>query len=178
MEIQSSGLISIIKTNKNIRKFGFKKIRPEFIRQILECASFAPSSNEPWKVNIVSHPTVKAMLSEAANDLSDVFETANSIIVIFLDLERSTDRIKDILAMGAFIDNILLAIHAVPEMGAFWLEDILNKKEKINEIFKLNPKKFELMGVIAIGAIDETINQNKYTQQRTRRTVEEFADWF
>ena len=118
------------------------------------------------------------MLSEVANDLSDVFETANSIIVIFLDLERSTDRIKDILAMGAFIENILLAIHAIPEFGAFWMEDVLSKKEKINAIFKLNPKKFELMGVIAIGAIDEATNQNKYVQQRVRRSVEEFVDWF
>lgn len=51
------------------------------------------------------------------------------------------------------------------------------KKQKINEIFKLSKKSYELMGIIAIGAIDEEVEQIKSKKPIKRRTLEEFTDW-
>jgi nitroreductase len=178
MEIQSQNLISLIKTNKNIRKFGTKKLKPEFIKEILECGRFTPSINEPWKVNVVFHPTVKMMLGELSPEAGDIFESVACCLVIFLDLQKITNKVNDILVIGSFIENILLAVHTFPKIGAIWLEDFSNKKDKVNEIFRLDPKKFELMGIIAIGAIEEDMEQIKSKQQRERRSIEEFTEWF
>jgi nitroreductase len=76
--------------------------------------------------------------------------------------------------MGAFIQNMLLAIHA-KGLGAVWIGEILKNKEKVSEIFKLSPDKFELMGVITCGLIDEALEKK---EERERRALEEFIDWF
>ena len=55
--------------------------------------------------------------------------------------------------------------------------EILNKKEKINEIFNFDPERFELMGVIAIGVIDEEMEMKKESS-RERIELDDFIDWF
>ena len=59
-------LLDFIKSRKSSRNFIFKKVSNEIIRELLECGRWAPSglNNQPWKVNLVAHPTLKRMLSE------------------------------------------------------------------------------------------------------------------
>ena len=180
MEIQSLDFIELIKSRKSIRNFVFKKLSQQVIKEILECGrfSFDENINQPWRVNVVTHPTVKMMLAEISPKYIDIYETTSCCLVVFLDLERSENREGDILAIGAFVENILLAVHASPEIGAVWMGIDVDKKEKINEIFKLSTNNFELIGIIAIGAIDEEIEQLKNKKPKQRRTVEEFTDWF
>jgi nitroreductase len=110
MEVQTSNLIDIIKKRKSIRHFSFKKLTQQVINEILECGRFALEENvsQPYRVNVVIHPTVKMMLAEISTDYADIYETASCVFVIFLDLEKINDRIKDLLAIGAFIENVLL----------------------------------------------------------------------
>jgi len=180
MEIQNLSLIELIKSRKSVRNFAFKKLTQEAIKDIIECGRYALDENntQAWRVNIVIHPTVKMMLAEISSAYSKIYETASCCLVVFLDLGKIHDRESDILAIGAFIQNILLAVHAIPEIGAVWLSIDSNQKEKINEIFKLSAKNFELIGIIAIGAIDEEVELIKSEKQRKRRTIEEFTDWF
>ena len=180
MEIQSLDLIELIKSRKSIRNFVFKKLSQQVIKEILECGrfSFDENINHPWRVNVVTHPTVKMMLAEISPEYTDIYETTSCCLIVFLDLERSHNRESDILAIGAFVENILLAVHASPEIGAVWMGIDVDKKEKINEIFKLSTKNFEMIGIIAIGAIDEEVDQLKSKKLKQRRTVEEFTDWF
>jgi len=77
--------------------------------------------------------------------------------------------------MGAFIQNMLLCVHA-KGLGAVWIGEILKNKEKINEIFKLSTEKYELMGVITAGLIDDALEKSK--DGRERRAIDEFIDWF
>jgi nitroreductase len=75
------------------------------------------------------------------------------------------------------MENILLGIHANEYIGGVWIGEILNRKDEVNEIFKLPKDKFELMGVIAIGHIDEA-REKVRSKERERRSLEEFTDWY
>ena len=175
MESKTNDLLNLIKSRKSVRNFVYKKIDNDTIGAILECGRWAPSgrNSQPWKVCIVSHPTVKRLIAEQSK-YGGIIESAFLNLVVFLDLERGYDRVKDILSMGAFIENLLLAAHA-KGLGAVWIGEILKNNEKVSEIFKLSPEKFELMGVLTIGLIDEALEKK---EKRERRSLEEFIDWF
>jgi len=175
MESKTNDLLNFIKSRRSVRNFVYKKIDNQTIKEIVDCGRWAPSgrNSQPWKVCIVSHPTVKRMISENSK-YGGIIESAYLNYVVFLDLERGYDRVKDILAIGAFIQNMLLAIHA-KGLGAVWIGEILKNKEKINEIFKLSPENYELMGVLTIGLIDESLEKK---EERERRPLDEFIDWF
>ena len=177
MESKTTNLENLIKSRKSVRNFIYQKIDNDIIKEIIECGRWAPSGQncQPWKICIVIHPTVKRMIAEQST-YGGIIESAYVNFVIFLDIERGYDRVKDIQAIGAFIQNLLLGIHA-KGFGAAWIGEILNSKEKINEIFKLSPDKFELMCVIAVGVIDEAMEE-KSKKERKRRSIDEFIDWF
>ncbi|MHA1748642.1 MAG: nitroreductase family protein, partial [Promethearchaeota archaeon] len=150
-----NNLIELIKSRKSIRNFIYEKISNDTIKEILECGRWAPSANncQPWKVCVVIHPTVKRMLAELSN-YGGIIDSAYVDFVIFLDIDKGSERVKDIQALGAFIQNILLAIES-KGLGAVWIGEILKNKDQVNEIFKLPTEKFELMCVIAMGVIEE-----------------------
>ena len=178
MDLIKNEFIEFIKERKSIRSFINKKIPKETILEVIEAGRWAPSGNnsQPWRVSVVTHPTVKRMLSELTK-YGGILEDAYVDLVIFLDLERGYDRIKDIQAIGAFIQNILLGVHALEDLGAVWIGEILNRQEDVNKIFKFPVEKFELMGVVAIGIIDDALEKVR-KEPRERRSVDEFIDWF
>ncbi len=170
--------LEFIKKRKSIRNFIYQKIDDKIIKNIMECGRWAPSgrNSQPWHICVVIHPTVKHMLSENSK-YRETIESAYVNLVIFLDLERGYDRVKDLQAIGAFIENILLAVHAHKELGAVWIGEILNNKESINKVFKLPTDKFELMACLAIGVIDET-QRDKGVKPRDRQSLESFTIWY
>ena len=178
MELTSNEFIEFIKGRKSVRSFIYKKISKDIINHILEAARWAPSgkNSQPWKVCIVIHPTLKRMLSELTK-YGGIIEEAYVNFVVFLDLERGYDRTKDLQAIGAFIQNILLAVHAQEDLGGVWIGEIINRKEEVNEIFKFPVDKFELMGVVAVGIIDEAREKSR-EKSRERRSLDEFTDWY
>ena len=178
MDLVKNDFIEFIKQRKSSRSFIYKKIDKETILNILECARWAPSGNnsQPWQVCVVIHPTVKRMLSELSK-YGGLIEEAYVNLVIFLDLERGYNRVKDIQAIGAFMENILLGIQAQEGLGAVWIGEILGRKEEVNEIFKFQNDKFELMGLIAIGIVDEA-REKASEKERKRRPLDEFISWY
>ena len=177
MEVEELNFLEFLQSRKSVKNFIFQKIDNEILREILECARWTPSlkNTQPWKVNLVVHPTLKRMLADLTVE-GGIMENAYANFVIFLDLERSTNRQVDIQAIGALIQNILLAVHS-KKLGAIILSDIVKNKEAVNEIFKLEVKQFELMGVIAVGVIDEQMEE-KFKKPRERRFVEDFSETF
>ena len=175
MESKTNNLLDVIRSRRSIRNFVYKKIDNDTIKEILDCGRWAPSgrNSQPWKVCIVAHPTVKRMIAEQSK-YGGIIESAYLNFVVFLDLERGYDRVKDVLAMGAFIQNMLLAVHA-KGLGAVWIGEILKNKEKISEIFKYSPESYELMGVLTVGLIDESLEKE---EERKRRPLDEFIEWF
>ena len=164
MDLIKNDFIEFIKQRKSSRNFIYKKIDKETITNILECARWAPSGNnsQPWRVCAVIHPTVKRMLSELSK-YGGIIEEAYVNLVVFLDLEQGYNRVKDIQAIGAFMENILLGVNAQQDLGAVWIGEILGRKDEVNEIFKFPTDKFELMGIICIGIVVILTTFSTYT---------------
>lgn len=139
-----------IRTRRSIRVFEDESINREDIEGILEAGRWAPSglNNQPWKLVIVEDRE-KAREISAYTQYSSIVENAPLLIAVFLDTDASYNRDKDIMAIGAFIQNALLSIHA-RGLGAVWLGEILNKKEMVREALKV-PEAYEMMAVIAVG---------------------------
>jgi len=177
MKKESIERVEFITSRKSIRNFVHEDISKETLENILECGRWAPSglNNQPWHVCIVEYPSLKKMLGETTK-YGGILESAYYDLVVFLDLEKGYNRVKDIQAIGAFMENILLGAHAMG-LGAVWIGEILNNKEKVNEFFKLSVEKYELMGVIAIGSIDEEMIEEK-DSARDRRPLEDFIEWY
>ncbi|MBY9003702.1 MAG: nitroreductase family protein [Candidatus Lokiarchaeota archaeon] len=172
-----NNLIELIKSRKSIRNFIYEKISNDTIKEILECGRWAPSASnrQPWKVCVVIHPTVKRMLAEVSK-YGGIIESAYVNFVIFLDVEKGGERVKDVQSIGAFIQNILLGVES-KGLGAVWIGEILKNKDQVNEIFKLPMEKFDLMGVIAMGVIDEPMVSQK-SKERERYPLEEFIEFY
>ena len=98
-----------------------KTIHETTIRKIIECGRWAPSglNNQPWKVCVVIRSTIKNLLAKFTK-YGDIINAAYANLVVFLNLEKSYNYIKDIQACGAFMQNILLGTHAL-NLGAVWL---------------------------------------------------------
>jgi nitroreductase len=176
--MDSNDLINLIRSRQSVRNFVYQKIDNQTIREIVDCGRWAPSgqNRQPWKVCIVAHPTVKRMIAEQSK-YGGIIEGAFLNLVIFYDIERGYDRTKDLQSIGAFIQNILLGAHA-KGLGSLWIGEILENKEKVNEIFKLSTDKFELMGVVTVGVADRSSEDKEEQEDRERRPLDDFIDWY
>ena len=91
---------------------------------------------------------VRAMLAEHTR-YSTCILSAPVCIAVFLNTEASYHREKDIQAIGASIQNMLLTIHA-KGLGAVWLGEILRNRAAVEELLQVSAG-LELMAVIALG---------------------------
>lgn len=166
--------LEFIKSRQCIRKYTSEIIPKETIEEILECGRWSPSglNNQPWKVLIIQDQEKKESLSGLTH-YGNVIKGANVCIVVFLDIEKGYNRVKDIQALGAFMQNLLLGAHAL-KLGAVWLGEILNKNVQVSELFGFDPSKYELMGVIALGKTEENLKDFK---SRKRLSIIEFTEW-
>jgi nitroreductase len=140
----------IIKTRRSIRKFRELPVSDELIDQILEAGRWAPSglNNQPWRFAIVKDKQLRLEISKLTH-YSKIVQSAYILIPVFLDTEKSYHRGKDILAIGASIQNMLLVIHALG-LGAVWLGEIIKSSGQISKLLNLTDK-LELMAVLAVG---------------------------
>ncbi|MCL6472022.1 MAG: nitroreductase family protein [Firmicutes bacterium] len=143
-------LLDTIKTRRSIRKYSGKPVSDEDIDKILEAGRWAPSglNNQPWRFAVIRRNETKEEVANATEYRSTVLG-ANVLIAVFLDNSVSYNRIKDIQAMGACIQNMLLEAHSLG-LGACWLGQILANREQVERLVGA-PDSFELMAVIAIG---------------------------
>ena len=140
----------IITERRSIRSFTDEPISDLDIDEILTMGTWAPSglNNQPWKFAIVRNPAVRGTMAEYTR-YSSCIESAAVCIAVFLDTEASYHREKDIQAIGACIQNMLLTIHA-KALGAVWLGEILNHHRDVEQLLQV-PNTMELMAVIALG---------------------------
>lgn len=143
-------MLNLIKTRRSIRKFTSEAIDDGQINQIIEAGTWAPSglNNQPWKIAIIKDRNKKTSLAPLTR-YSPIVEGAPVLIAVFMDIRLSYDRTKDVQAIGAFIQNMLLAIHALG-LGGVWLGEILKNKDDVSNLLDA-PDDLELMAVIALG---------------------------
>jgi nitroreductase len=145
-----SKVIDTILNRRSVREFTDKSISKEDINTILNAGRWAPSglNNQPWSFIVIRNRDTILKLSECTH-YTGIVAGAPLLIAIFLNTETSYNRTKDVEAIGAAIQNMLLASSEL-NLGGVWLGEILNQYEKVNSILEC-PSKYELMAVIAIG---------------------------
>ncbi len=146
----TNDVINAITGRRSIRKYTKDTVFSESIQTILEAGRWAPSglNNQPWSFVIVRDRETRKSLS-ALTHYSRIINECNVCICVFYDLPHGYNRDKDIMSIGACIQNMLLAAHSL-DIGSVWLGEILNRKTEVNSLLAINDD-HELMGVIALG---------------------------
>ena len=144
-------VLNAIVQRRSIRKFDQQKdISDELIDSLLEAARLAPSglNNQPWRFAVVRRQETKDRLAQLTH-YHGIVSSAPVLVVVLLDTESLYHREKDIQAVGACIQNLLLAAHS-QGLGAVWLGEILKNGPEVVNILKLE-NRYELMAVVALG---------------------------
>ncbi|SFM57199.1 nitroreductase family protein [Methanolobus profundi] len=143
-------VIDTILSRRSIRKYTEEPVEDNDIRTILDAGRWAPSglNNQPWKFVVIKD---KGTMEELAGctHYSQIVRSAPLLVAVYLDTETMYNKTKDIQAIGASIQNMLLACCDL-DLGAVWLGEILNNANKVNLILNC-PDSLELMAVLAIG---------------------------
>ena len=147
-------MLDVIKSRRSVRRFTKQAVDEKLVQEIIEAGTCAPSglNNQPWKFVVVRSPAVKDKLAELTH-YRTIIQEAPLCIAVFLDIALSYDRTKDVQAIGACMQNMLLAIHALG-LGGVWLGEILKNSEKVKQLLGVSPA-LEFMAVVALGYPDE-----------------------
>jgi nitroreductase len=143
-------IIQGIFNRRSIRKFSVEPVSDEIIESILDAGRWAPSglNNQPWRFTVIKNQSIKKLISECTK-YSRIVNESTVCIAVFYNLTSGYNRDKDLLGIGACIQNMLLAAYS-HNVGSVWLGEILNRKEEVNTILAI-PEGNELMAVIAMG---------------------------
>ncbi|MFH1622654.1 MAG: nitroreductase family protein [Candidatus Omnitrophota bacterium] len=140
----------LIKKRRSIRSFLDKPVEYYKIKNILESGRWAPSglNNQPWRFVVVRNKIIKEKLS-SCTEYAYIVKKSRCLILVFLDKKNSYNLKKDILAIGACVENMILCATDLG-LASCWLGEILNKKNKVNRILGIRSR-FDLMAVITLG---------------------------
>ena len=150
MSETGQAILDAIRSRRSIRHYSEEPVNDDAVEAILEAGRWAPSglNNQPWRFGVVRDPECKNTIAELTR-YREIIRNAPVIIAVFLDNDAGYDRVKDCQGIGACLQNMWLATHAL-DLGGVWLGEILKNKERVGEILEA-PKSFELMAVLAIG---------------------------
>ncbi len=150
MQMSESTVLKAIHERRSVRHFTNAPVSRDLVMTAIEAASWAPSglNNQPWRFAIIWDKPMQEALA-ALTKYSNILTSGSVLIPVFLDKEASYDYTKDCQAIGACLQNLLLSLHSM-NLGAVWIGEILNNKERVIETLKL-PERLELMAVVVVG---------------------------
>lgn len=143
-------VLEAIFSRRSVREFEDRPVKPELVKRIVEAGMWAPSglNNQPWRFAVISSQEMIDRF-EPLTRYSRVIRSAKVLLPVFVDSEAMYNEVKDHQAMGACIQNMLLAVHSLG-LGAVWLGEILKSASEIRSLLNL-PRSLELMAVLAMG---------------------------
>jgi len=141
-------VLKAIRERRSIRTFRADPVEPEKIEAILEAGRWAPSgkNTQPWRFVVVESQEKREQLGRLVTQM-DMIRTAPVTIAVLLDTEAGYDRIKDVQAIGACAQNMLLAAHSLG-LGACWIGRV--RDEQVERVLGAEEHE-ELMMLIPIG---------------------------
>jgi nitroreductase len=147
-------LLEGIYTRRSIRSYTNQPIEREQLLEIIRAGMWAPSglNNQPWRFVIVTNKEVRAKLARQTK-YDFIIGKAPASIAVFLDKSAMYHEVKDHLAMGACIENMLLAAHALG-LGAVWLGEILKNADAVGSLLGVSDT-MEFMAIMALGHPEE-----------------------
>ena len=139
-----------IKDRRSIRAFTAQEVDEKTIDKILDAGRWAPSglNNQPWRFAVITEKGLKDELSGLTR-YDAVIKSAYAVIAVFLDTAAGYERTKDLQAIGACIENMLLAITGLG-LGGVWLGEILKSGDEVKRLTGA-PDAYEFMAAIALG---------------------------
>jgi nitroreductase len=151
-------ILDTIRNRRAIRQYKKEAPAEDEIKKVLEAGRWAPSgmNNQPWRFWVIKDNKKKDGLARFTK-YGDTIKEAPAVIVVCMDTADSYNRDKDLMAIGACIQNMLLEAHSIG-LAACWLGEILNKKSQVHEYLHLDDD-LELMAVIAMGYSDEDLTE-------------------
>jgi nitroreductase len=146
--------MNIIRARRSVRKYKSEPIDDIVINDILEAARWAPSglNNQPWRFVVIKNKKFKEELSKLTH-YSSIIASADLCIAVFYSHDAGYHRDKDLMSIGAAIENMLLYAHDAG-IGSVWLGEILKNKEKVNELLSIDNRN-EFVALLAFGYPDE-----------------------
>lgn len=143
-------LLDIIRSRRSIRKYNKEPVADIKINEILEAARWAPSglNNQPWRFVIIKDESFRRKISELTH-YSSIVSGSDFCIAVFYNQPAGYNRDKDLMSIGASIQNMLLYAHDAG-IGSVWLGEILKNKEKINTLLGIDSSN-EFMALVAFG---------------------------
>jgi nitroreductase len=143
-------MLKLIKSRRSIRKYKEKIPSDKEIEKILEAGRWAPSglNNQPWRFMVIKEKEIKEKVASLSK-YGYIIKKAPVIIVVCLDKKSSYHYQKDLMAMGACIQNMLLEAHSLG-LGACWLGEILNKRLELQALLGLD-KNLEITALLTLG---------------------------
>ncbi|MFP4391812.1 MAG: nitroreductase family protein [Desulfohalobiaceae bacterium] len=137
---------------RSIRSFTLDALSKDQMWLILQAGQWAPSglNNQPWRFLPVWQGDPRQELLAECTKYARIIREAQALIVVFLDQDQVYSQIKDQQAVGACLQNMLLAAHSLG-LGAVWLGEILNQEEQALRAMDVNGERYKLMAVLALG---------------------------
>lgn len=159
-------LLEGIYSRRSQRRFTAELVSRDHVLEVIRAGTWAPSglNNQPWKFVTVTDGEVRGALA-AMTKYSRIIREAPVCIAVFADREAMYHEVKDHQAMGACIQNMLLAAHALG-LGAVWLGEILRSAVEVRTLLGL-PGSLELMAVVALG------HPSEWRRESQRRGLDE-----
>ncbi len=150
-----------IVSRRSIREFTAQPVSRAQLQKIITAGIWAPSglNNQPWRFVLIRDKDTAGQLA-AQTRYGRIVTAAPALIAVYLDTEAMYDPVKDHQAAGACIQNMLLCITELG-LGAVWLGQILQNKDRVGEILGLDSR-YDLMALIAVG-------HPSHRNQRSRR---------
>jgi nitroreductase len=150
MDERGQAVLEAIFARRSVRQYTDNPVDQQDVQTILEAGRWAPSglNNQPWRFAVVQDSKVKDQVAKQTR-YREIVRNAPLIIAVFIDNDASYDRTKDCQGIGACLQNMWLATHAL-DLGGVWLGEILKNKKRVGEILEA-PESYELMAVLAIG---------------------------
>lgn len=139
-----------IYNRRSVRDFTDQPVSGEQVMEILKAGSWAPSglNNQPWRFVVVRDNGRRGDLAKLTH-YRRILEQAPVAVAVFVDHSAMYNATKDHQAVGACLQNMLLAAHAMG-LGAVWLGEILKNAVAVRESLDLS-ENLELMAVVAVG---------------------------
>lgn len=158
--------IECILTRRSVRKFTDEHVSKGHVTEILEAGRWAPSgrNNQPWRFVIAGSEEARKGLSNLTK-YGKIIESSPVCIAVLIDRESMYDETKDHQGIGACIQNMLLAAHALG-LGAVWLGEILKRAPEALGVLGIGDE-MALMALVALG------HPESASQSSQRKTLQE-----
>jgi len=149
-------VLKAILERRSIRKYTDEPVSRDQITAILEAGRWAPSglNNQPWRLLVIPKGDPRHAKLAECTKYAHIVNSSAACICVMLEKAAMYNEMKDHQGVGACIQNMLLAIHALG-LGAVWIGQIINDQAASLGALGLTEDKYELEAVLTLGHPDQ-----------------------